>query len=177
MTTDEVDRRIAERWKPVPGYEDRYEVSNRGCIRSLFRFKRPRRMMAQVHRSGHLFVNLRDGSSVKRGQLHRLVLLAFRGDPPEGCVASHLNGDPADNRLENLAWESDMANRRRMVEHGTILKGENHPMAKLTDEQCAEMAALRSRGMTFTELGRRYGVHKWTAAKACRRAIVEVLDD
>jgi hypothetical protein len=51
--------------------------------------------------------------------VHRLVLLAFVGEPESRDTASHLNGIRTDNRLDNLCWESQAANCARKVEHGT----------------------------------------------------------
>lgn len=37
--------------------------------------------------------------------VHRLVCEAYHGPPPhEGAMVRHLNGNPTDNRPENLAW-------------------------------------------------------------------------
>jgi hypothetical protein len=49
----------------------------------------------------HLYVKV--GKSNKQ-QVHRLVAFAFLGPPPEGHECRHLNGNPKDNRVENLAW-------------------------------------------------------------------------
>ena len=46
-----------------------------------------------------------------RRYLHDLVLTAFVGPRPEGAVARHLNDDPTDNRLVNLAWGSRSENQ------------------------------------------------------------------
>jgi hypothetical protein len=46
--------------------------------------------------------------------LARAILLTFIGPPPtRGHEASHLNHDPSDCRLENLAWETRKANLSR----------------------------------------------------------------
>jgi len=41
------------------------------------------------------------------------------GPCPEGHVTRHLNGDPTDNRLENLRWGTRSENQRDSVKHGT----------------------------------------------------------
>jgi hypothetical protein len=45
-----------------------------------------------------------DGEKTKKIAIGRLVLLTFVGESPPGRVARHLNGDPEDDRLDNLAW-------------------------------------------------------------------------
>lgn len=77
---------------------------------------------SEVH-GGYLSVNL--GAGVRRS-VHTLVLEAFVGPRPEGAVCRHLNGNPKDNRLANLAWGTPGENRRDTVKHG------NDPRASKT---------------------------------------------
>ena len=106
-----------EIWKYVPGYEGKYVVSNMGRVKSLerkvrsvnwytgkefFRTVKERILKPGPSNSGHLSVVLGHGEAGK--QVHQLVMKAFVGDPPEGMEVRHLNGDPTDNRLENLEY-------------------------------------------------------------------------
>jgi hypothetical protein len=54
--------------------------------------------------------------------VHKLVLEAFTGQPrPEGMVCCHVNGNPSDNRLENLRWgtlRDNAADKRRHTAAG-----------------------------------------------------------
>ena len=86
-----------EIWKPIPGFEGLYEVSNFGRVRSAYRkptFKgRIRRPNLTV--KGYLSVVLyKEG---KRGSpigIHRLVAWAFLGPQPSNIVVNHLDGNP-----------------------------------------------------------------------------------
>ena len=111
--------RIVERFLPIPGYEGRYEVSDRGRIKSLMRGA-PRILKTASVRSGHLYVmpNIRVGVPRKL-YVHRAVLLAFRGPKPEGLLSRHLNGDAKDNRLENLVYGTSSENQMDAVQQGT----------------------------------------------------------
>ena len=53
-----------------------------------------------------------------RRYLHDLVLTAFVGPRPEGAVARHLNDDPTDNRLVNLAWGTRSENQHDAFRNG-----------------------------------------------------------
>jgi len=118
-----------EIWKDVPGFVGQYQVSNKGRVRSLDReieqmsrwetpykknirgvILRPGRMTA-----GHMSVSLGRSNSQC---VHKLVLLAFVGFAPEGYECLHDNGDPADNRLENLRWGTRGDNIRDAHRHG-----------------------------------------------------------
>lgn len=80
-------------------------------------------------------------------QVHRMVIETYKGDPPLGKVCSHLNGKPTDNRIENLAWETQKENCARKYEHGTQQSGERNPAAKLSkqDVEIIRNSTLSSR--------------------------------
>ena len=52
--------------------------------------------------------------------VHRLVLEAWVGmAPTQKHQAAHWNGDPSDNRLENLRWATQAENEADKVRHGS----------------------------------------------------------
>lgn len=51
---------------------------------------------------------------------HVLVMQAFRGERPAGMDVCHGNGDPADNRLENLRYDTRRANIEDAQRAGTF---------------------------------------------------------
>lgn len=116
---------MTEQWRPVVGHHG-YEVSDLGRVRSVDRVvihetgrRQPRRgrALALVEQgSGHLKVGL---GRRHYDQVHRLVMAAFVGPCPDGMEVRHLNGDPADNRLENLAYGTRAENIADAVRHGT----------------------------------------------------------
>lgn len=113
-----------EQWRPVIGHEGAYEVSDHGRVRSLSRTLEtsvgPRAHHGRVLRPGtqygRKFVNLA-GRDVRL--VHHLVLEAFVGPRPDGMECCHNNGDPSDNRLENLRWDTSSSNKRDQLAHGT----------------------------------------------------------
>jgi hypothetical protein len=68
---------------------------------------------------GYLRLTLRCGPISRCVFVHRLVLEAFVGPMPPGAVSRHLNGDPTDNRIENLAYGSQSENQLDAIRHGT----------------------------------------------------------
>lgn len=115
----------AETWMPVVGYEGIYEVSSQGKVRSIPRRDRMGRKVAgrllsiTNHPSGHHQVKLSRDGKYSQGKLHRIVLIAFVGAPPDGCEVLHRDGNPANNRIENLHWGTRSENLRDRVRHGT----------------------------------------------------------
>lgn len=116
-----------EKWKPIPGFED-YAASSLGRIRSTARSSyregigwvrlSERILKPTVRGDGHLQVDLRRDKKRSPMKVHRAVLLAFEGAPPEGMMACHNNGNPTDNALSNLRWDTAKANAADTLAHG-----------------------------------------------------------
>ena len=113
-------------WRPVVGYDGYYEVSSDGDIRSIDKQSGPvyngkgwctkrykGRVLKQHTRDiGHRQVTLhRDGARESR-YVHQLVAQAFYGPRPDKHCVRHWNGDPGDNRVENLRYGTASDNRR-----------------------------------------------------------------
>lgn len=117
-----------EEWRPVSGYEDAYEVSNHGRVRSLdrelpnsattTRFLSGRVLKHYVIRYGYHRVTLWKSNKSNRIVVHKLVLEAFVGPKPEGMECRHLDGNPANNHLTNLVWGTSAENKKDIVRHG-----------------------------------------------------------
>lgn len=89
-----------ERWKPVVGYEQHYEVSDQGRVK---RISTGKALKANVNTNKYKSVSLSVGGVVKPHRIHRLVAIAFLG-PQDGLVVNHKDGDKGNNKLSNLEW-------------------------------------------------------------------------
>lgn len=135
-----------EVWKPVVGYEGRYEVSNAGRVRSLIdtggkpRVK-PMIRKLRMMKSGYLSVTLWNHGKVRLMKPHRLVAEAFLDKPDGAECVNHINGDKTDNRVENLEWCTLSENTRHAIRTGLIVHpedrlnmrgkhGKEHPTSK-----------------------------------------------
>ena len=102
-----------EIWKDIEEFEDSYQVSNLGRVRSKERYLNTRTYPAQIMRqyrgnNNSVKVRLRNGKSQVSRSVAKLVLLTFVGKPPKNAKqAKHLDGDPTNNRLDNLEWDVD----------------------------------------------------------------------
>lgn len=109
----------AEEWRPVPGFQGRYEVSDLGRIRSLLRGGDPRPISQRPGWNGYPSARLSVGDGRERGlYVHTLVMLAFVGPRPAGMETRHLNGDRTDARLVNLAYGTHSENMQDRLAHG-----------------------------------------------------------
>lgn len=139
--------------------DGRVQGPGRGCRKGP-RSGAPRWLKARaLPHSGHLYVNVRDREGgVKSMYVHRLVALAFLGEPRPDQVVRHLNGNPADNRVENLAWGTRRENSADMLRHDTWRNQSTSPVRLnwgIAREIRDEFAAG---GSTRQELADRYGV-------------------
>lgn len=119
-----------ECWKPVPGYEGAYSVSDCGRVRSENRTVRRRDGRPQFVRERVLKATVAEGYRVVSlakpgsGQLdwwkvHHLVALAFIGSRPTKTVLRHLDGDSLNNCVTNLAYGTHAENTADSVAQGT----------------------------------------------------------
>lgn len=120
-----------ERWRPIPSFEGYYEVSDQGRVRSLTRTIKhhpdeggQRTIQGKILSTpqdpwGRPVVNLCRGNNKKQWKVHHLVLLAFDRPRPEGMECCHNNGNAADNRLENLRWDTHSENNYDRTRHRT----------------------------------------------------------
>ena len=124
---------MKEEWKPISGYEERYEVSNFGRIRSLpyinyqpsshpgvmMEKRIPGKMMKPTDNgNGYLIVGLRFiGSKRKNHYVHRLVAEAFIPNPDGLKEINHIDYDKKNNSVWNLEWASRQDNIDWSKEH------------------------------------------------------------
>lgn len=112
-----------EEWRKIQGYEDDYEVSNLGRVRSIDRishridgtdmFRAGKVISSQDNGRGYLMVNLYKYNKGKRFYIHRLVAQAFIRNSNSFPVVDHINSVRDDNRAINLEWVSTEENNRR----------------------------------------------------------------
>lgn len=120
-----------EVWLPVPGYEGIYEASSHGRVRSLDRVVTCRNGRLQRRRGvvlkgrpdedGYLRVSLWLDRNDKLVGIHRIVCLAFHGEPSSGANhAAHRDGDHLNNAADNLYWATPAQNEADKRRHGRV---------------------------------------------------------
>jgi len=164
---------MSEIWRPIPGYEELYEVSNLGRVRRC-----PKVMaLADDGRGRYPRVRLFKDQDGRFHRVHQLVAAAFIGEKPRGHEINHKNGNSTDNRPENLEYCTKSENIRHSIHvlgnptppsganHNsktspeTFPRGVKHGNAKLNDAKVrAIRKAYQSGEVSQPDLAREYGV-------------------
>lgn len=136
---------------PVVGFEYLYEVSNYGYVRNQIT---QRHIKGMTDRDGYIHVGLRKDKKLRTKKVHRLVLSAFVGCCPAGMEACHNDGVKANNRLDNLRWDT---HRNNQIKDGgaraIIGKGELNPSSTLSEHKVLQIKYLGKSGLTHEAIG------------------------
>lgn len=103
-----------EIWKDIPGFEDWYQASNTGKIRSLDRYvnyknigkaiRKGKILSPKTSNKGYLEVTLMINGKSYCKRVHQLVATAFIPNPNNYPYINHINEIKTDNRAVNLEW-------------------------------------------------------------------------
>lgn len=155
---------MVEFWKPIPGYEGLYQVSDQGRVRRIAggmgarvgAILRPR-----DNGRGYLFVTLYKNRRPKHRTVHTLVAETFLGPCPEGKEVNHKYGIKYDNRLTEIEYVTPRENVRHSYDvlGHKAARGEACATAKLTAPVVQEIRRAVAKGkVAHRELAKRYGV-------------------
>lgn len=147
---------MIEEWRDIPDAPG-YEVSSRGRVRSNMRsLARPVKFYTERIGYQAFGVGRRGARRVMR--VHRAVALAFIQNPEGKAQVNHIDGNKANNCIENLEWATQSENMRHAYDTGLYknqIQGETVGTSKLTEEQVRDIRAAKG---TLKELGKRFGV-------------------
>ena len=152
---------IQEEWLPCPDYEDSYEVSNLGRVRSVDRVSgsRPGIIKGKVlkpflNRRKYLEVNLFKNSKSIPKIIHRLVAKAFLDNPENKSQVNHKDGNKLNNSISNLEWFTNSENQKHAYRLGLQPSriGENNSNTKITDKDVTLLKQLYNSGMSIIEV-------------------------
>ncbi len=130
-----------------------------------------KQLSADEIKGGYLRVTLRVKNGVyERWQVSHLVLNAFVGPSPDDWVCCHGDGNPKNNTLRNLRWDTRRENEEDKKAHGTHQTGEGNPAAKLTEDAVRKIRHLRATtDASLNDLARRFSVAKKTIVDIVQR--------
>lgn len=171
-----------EEWRPVPGYEGYYEVSNAGNIRSVERYVKAgdhlaliksQEMKQHVGTNGYPIFGARKDGTHKHLSVHRCVAEAFIENPYNNPTVNHIDGDKNNNDVSNLEWVTYSENLlhayRNALRHSTAgRKQEKFHCANIPPKD-ELIAVLIEVDCNLSEVGRIYNVTSTAVAKWCRK--------
>jgi hypothetical protein len=169
-----------EVWKDVVGFEDRYEVSSFGNIKSKSYLKnsrnangdfcywtKPKYMKLSPNADGYLLVDLCKDKTRCTMSVHRLVASTFVENPNYLPIVNHINSNRVDNRAINLEWTTQQGNIQHSYDSGSNSnKGELHPRHVLNENIVREMRILHESGISIIEIANKFGFRKDTTKSA-----------
>jgi hypothetical protein len=97
-----------------------------------------------------------------RSYVGRLILLTFVGPAPTNTECCHNDGNPSNNAIGNLRWDTRQGNVNDTLKHGRTSRGESSGAAKLTDAKVRAIRSLAATGWTQERLARRYRISRPT---------------
>lgn len=114
-------------FKPIKDFEDMYEISNYGIIKSVDRNiickdgqikpVKSRYIRPADNGHGYKFVNLWKDNKQHRYYVHRLVAETFLSNPDNLSEVNHIDNNKANNSVNNLEWCNRLYNERQKLKH------------------------------------------------------------
>lgn len=120
-----------ELWKPIKDFPG-YEISDQGNVRSYWAHsnngelggiysyigKEPKNLIPWDDGNGYLVIKLSKDGNQHHRKIHRLIAEAFIPNPKELPVVRHLDDNPRNNSIENLAWGTQKDNMQDSIKNG-----------------------------------------------------------
>ncbi len=158
---------MTEEWRPVVGWETRYEVSSRGRVRRGS-------VVLKVWKNGDGYVLARLSQPRAVVRVHRMVGAAFVPNPDKKPFINHLDCDPSNNQPTNLEWCTQAENLQHAHALGRMQRdywrGRRSPNAGVSPEVVNEIRIEYSQvGTPWERLAIRHGISKRTVGRIIRR--------
>ena len=161
--------------KPIKGFEERYAVTETGEVWSLpksvqvgtqggFRQQPLQRLRGTRPKKdkAHLRVYLAKNGKKFPALVHRLVAEAFIPNPYHLPFVNHKDGNPENNRMDNLEWCSVQGNTKHAFDLGLITTpvqaGERNSQAKLSETCVKTIRAKHTAGESCAAIARQLGL-------------------
>ena len=152
-----------------------YRISENGIVESCWTWgphypgmrQNPKWKRVQLKQNSKQYIplNLCDaGGKRRRTYLHRLLAETFISPPPypKACVR-HLDGNPSNNAVSNLAWGTYVENENDKHRHGTWTARITN--AKLTKQGMKTAFKMSKNGITQNEIALKLSVSRPTISR------------
>lgn len=165
---------MEEEWRPAFRYEDNYEVSNLGNIRSKTHWVNARNggerlyigkeINKRIRKVGYVECKICANSESKYKALHRIIAETFVPNPNGYKEVNHIDGNKQNNNASNLEWCTRRQNIIHSFEMGLNKPriGAEHCNARFNDEDVLKIRELYKKGMKVRAISELYKVPKPT---------------
>lgn len=154
-----------EEWKPVVGYEGKYEVSNLGNVDSLNYHKTcvRKRIVLSESDNGYLRAALAKEGKTKHKLVHRIVARAFIPNPNNFPYINHKDENKKNNCVENLEW----CDQKYNINYGTGLKrraeSQSQPVIQMSID-----GVFIERFNSMSEAANKVGTDSYSISLVCK---------
>ena len=161
-----------EEWKSIKGYEGLYEISNFGRVKSLVgwnghKYVKREKILAPYKQQtnpnySRSVVKLKKNGKGKEFKVHRLVAKAFIPNPKNYKVINHKDGNPLNNKVNNLEWCTQKMNIKHALENELKVN-------RINTIDRETMVELLNNNFTYDEIAEILGVAKGTVFNYIRK--------
>lgn len=147
-----MDEIVMELWENIKGHKG-YQVSDKGRVRRVVvSVLKPEVIPVPRHGKPGTYAQARVTIHGKKYAVHRLVAQAFLKNPDNKPQVNHKDGNPLNNRVENLEWATAKENMAHALATGLR-------KAKIRPESYEYVCNEYKKGRTMGNVALEFGVH------------------
>jgi len=150
--------------KIIPGLPG-YKIDEKGNVWSYIVYgpgdyvrKQGRLLKSRISKGGYIIFNLHKNKKQLTTSAHRLLMITFKPTVICNLHVRHLDGNPQNNNLNNLAWGTAKDNARDCYSYGRPPIGENNNNAKITESLAVSLKNFLALGIKKITLSRAFGL-------------------
>lgn len=148
-----------EIWKSIKKFDNEYEISNKGQIRSKHKvivksngvcYTRVSKVLKPaISEDGYYKGSVCVNKKIKPYKIHRLVAEAFCKGYKKGLEVNHIDGNKLNNNANNLEWVTRSENVKHAVRTGLlpVTRGSQRTQATINENQVRQIKKLMAQGV------------------------------
>ncbi len=168
---------MIEEWKPVVNFEEYYEVSTFGNVKSFDRSVTGVNGKLYNSKGKDISVSTKSNAGYKQAHfsvksksycrdVHRLVAIAFIPNPENYPIVNHIDGNKENNHVDNLEWCTYKQNSKHAFDNKLTPTGEMCSFSKLTEKEVLEIYDLaHNSDLLQPEIAKKFNIEKGTVSK------------
>lgn len=162
-----------EEWRNIIEWEDKYQISSFGRVKSKARFHdcyrgkngvawhKEKILKQNESGKGYMGVLLYSKERQQRGLIQRLVAIAFIENINNKPTVNHIDGNKLKNNFQNLEWATHKEQQVHAIKNNLRNKtlGENSNLSKLKEEQViAIRKVFDTKKLSFKKISKMFNV-------------------